>query len=944
MKRALLPLLVLVQSLAVSAFAEVKAPAWPQEQSDIPPDSRLHFGTLANGMRYVVMKHAEPPGRASIRLYVHAGSLQETEEQRGLAHFLEHMAFNGTRNFKGTEIIEFLQRLGSAFGSDINAHTSFDETVYKLDLPDVKPETIDQGMTIMRDWADGMLLDSEEIEKERGVIMKEKLGRDSIRFRMMEAEIDFLFPEHLLSKRMPIGTEEVIKTAPRDRFVEFYHHYYQPNRMVMVIVGDIDPEAMAATVRKTFESMKAQGPAGAEPNMGNVTAESLRAKVHPEAEASGTQVSLTTLESYVRKPDTEANRIAEFPLRLANAIINRRLSILAKKADAPFATGGAFAADFYQAAEMANVELRCQPEQWAGALATAEKEIRRAVLHGFTQAELKEAKAELLNAYERAVETAATDKAPDIANGIVASFGANEVFSSPQDDLRIATKALENITPEECQASFKKRWETDAVQIMLAGNLIETPTEDQVSQVFLTSRQEPVSPPEERAEEAFAYQDFGAPGQVVSRKEIEDLGITQIVFKNGVRVNLKPTDFEKDTIRISASFGGGKLTQPKDKPGIDLLAQSAFEAAGLEKHSADDLQRLFAGKNVGVSFSVDDDRFALSGRTTPEDLADQLRLLCAHFIAAGYREEALLRLRKMLPMIAKQVESTPNGVMSAKVARFIHGDDPRFGIPAQEALEKLTLSDMKSWLEPQLERAPMEVSLVGSIEPDQVIPLLQNTFGALPDRDAKRPNYDNARKIQFPKDVKEKVFPYESKLGKSLTLVYWPTTDRRGDIGMVRRFSILADILADRLRNQIREELGEAYSPRAYNQSSDAFPEYGYTFAMSPGAADKASLVAQRIVEIGANLAANGTNADELERSLKPLLTTLKEQRRNNGYWLGSVLGRCQEEPQRLDWARSMEKDFESVTVEEINALAKKYLTSDHAVKVIITTEDQSNS
>ena len=182
------------------ASAEVTQPTWPQQSSDIPPDSRVNFGQLENGFRHITMAHAEPPGRVSIRLYVHTGSLMETEEQRGVAHFLEHMAFNGTRHYKGTEIVEFLQRLGMAFGPDINAHTSFDETVYKLDLPNVEEATIEQGLTIMRDWADGMLLDVEEIDRERGVILKEKLGRDSIRFRLMEAEFDFLFPESLIPR------------------------------------------------------------------------------------------------------------------------------------------------------------------------------------------------------------------------------------------------------------------------------------------------------------------------------------------------------------------------------------------------------------------------------------------------------------------------------------------------------------------------------------------------------------------------------------------------------------------------------------------------------------------------------------------------------------------------------------------------------------------------
>ena len=934
----------LFYGLILAAGAEPAKTPWPQEASDIPADPRLHFGQLDNGLRHVTMKHAEPPGRVSIRLYVHAGSLMEGEEQRGLAHFLEHMAFNGTRHYKGTEIVEFLQRLGLAFGPDINAHTSFDETVYKLDLPDVKEETMDQGLTIMRDWADGMILDAEEIDRERGVILKEKLGRDSIGYRLMEAELEFLFPDALIPKRIPIGLEEVIEKAPRERFLEFYQTYYRPDRMILVVVGDIDRDAVEAKIRKSFSGMKPGKLPVEEPALGKLPNDGIRSRVEIEAEASSTSVSITTLKPFAAKPDTEANRASRFPLRLSNAMVNRRLSILAKKADAPFTSGGVYARDFFKFADMTNVALNCQPEQWIAALGTAEKEIRRAVKHGFTNAELKEVKAELLNAFERAAETAATDKSSGIADGIVSSLGEKEVYSSPQDDLRIASNAMESIDGAACQAAFRQRWESDAVHIMISGNLEDSPTPDQVTQAFLTSRQEAVEAPEEEEQQRFAYRRIGPPGQVRSRNVVEDLGITQLTFANGVRVNLKPTDFEKNTIRITAIFGGGKLSQPRDKPGIDLFARLVFEAAGLEEHSADDLQRLFAGKNVGIGFGIADGYFSLTGKTTPQDLLDQLQLMCAHMIAPGYRREAELRTRKMYPMIAKQIATTPSGVMQAKVDRYIHDDDPRFGIPPIELLKEITLPDVKEWIDHPLKKAPLEVSVVGEFEIGKVIELLRTTFGALPKRSGDRPAFDEERKVKFPTGDSEKIFPYQSKLGKSLTLVYWPTTDRPSDIGRARRLSVLANVLADRLRSKIREELGEAYSPRAYSTSNDTFPGYGVLFAMSPGSTEKAKVVVQRIVELGSALAEEGTSEDEFTRALKPILTSLKEQTRNNGYWLSSVLGRCQAQPERLDWARSMTTDIESITMEQINALAKEYLAKDRSLKVMIVTETPTAS
>ncbi|MFT4550929.1 MAG: zinc protease, partial [Verrucomicrobiales bacterium] len=242
MKTVLCSLLLLVSlGLSQAQDAAKKAPAWGFETSDLKPDPEITFGTLGNGLRYVILPNAEPPERTSLRLYVDAGSLMETEKQRGLAHFIEHMAFNGTKNFPGGKMVEYFQRLGMSFGGDTNAHTSFKETVYKLELPKPDEKLLREGLQLFRDYADGMLLTQNEIEKERGVILSEKLTRDSPDSRTMEAAFDFALPDSIISKRLPIGTKEVIKGAGRDTFVDFYKKWYTCDRMVFVAVGAVEP-------------------------------------------------------------------------------------------------------------------------------------------------------------------------------------------------------------------------------------------------------------------------------------------------------------------------------------------------------------------------------------------------------------------------------------------------------------------------------------------------------------------------------------------------------------------------------------------------------------------------------------------------------------------------------------------------------------------------------
>ena len=394
---------------AVSQDAKKPEPVpLAHENSDIKPDAAVTWGLLENGMRYAILPNPEPPNRVSIRLYVDAGSLMEAENQQGLAHFLEHMAFNGTTNFPAGEMVEYFQRLGMGFGNHTNAHTSFHETVYKLEMPNTEEKTLDEGFTLLRDYADGMKFLPDEIENERGIILSEIRNRDSVSWRTFVDQMKFAFPEHLLSKRMPIGTEEVIKNAPRERFVEFYENWYTPNRMVLVVVGDIEVETM---INKHFKDLpwRAKRPA---PKFGNLAKREFAANYHYEVEAGETSVSIETLKTRVDPPDNKARRAEDLRLMLASQMLNRRLERIAKKEDAPISSANTHAGDFFDLnfALYGSIDADCKPENWEKALALIEQELRRAIQHGFTDAELAEVKANILNAYEESAKQMNTRK------------------------------------------------------------------------------------------------------------------------------------------------------------------------------------------------------------------------------------------------------------------------------------------------------------------------------------------------------------------------------------------------------------------------------------------------------------------------------------------------------------------------------------------------------
>ncbi len=899
---------------------------WPHQKSDISPDPLTRYGQLPNGFRYMIHPNASPPKRLSLRLHIAAGSLMEAEDQRGLAHFLEHMVFNGSKNFTPDELVPRMQRLGIGFGAHVNAYTSFDETVYMLDLPDENPDTLNLAMTVMRDFGDGALLKEEEIEKERGVILSEKNSRDSVQYRLMQMQFQQLLPESLIPRRFPIGEESVIRSAQRERFVDFYQRYYTPSRMTMVIIGDCDPVAMEQRVNASFASMSQPLAAGANPNMGVVQPlKEIQAAVFADAEVTSTELSMIALRPYQLKPDTRSERIALLPLSLANSILSRRFDRLAKLENAKILSGSASRDVIFNHIEMAHVEVTVKDTDWQNALPVLEQEQRRVRLHGFTNAELEEAKALMINQYEQAVHSAATRKSDELATAVARSISDESVFSTPQTDLEIVRSALAEITPATCHQAFNAFWKDDVFHLVLTTQKSTESDRDALLQLLNQSRQTTVAAPVNQAQQAFAYEQFGQKGEVIARKSIDDLGITQLSFANGVRVNWKKTDFDQHSISIVARMPGGLLSQPLDKPGLTQVASALINRGGLGKHSEEDLQQMFAGKNVGYQLQINEDAFLLQGETTPDDLLLQCQLMCAAVTDPGYRDEALREFRAELPMLEQKLKHTAAG-SQAQMNQWLHQNDPRYAAPDVNLLAKWDAHDVKSWLQPVLQNAPLEVSIVGDFVEEPLLKALSVTFGALPQR-AQSDTFEPQRQgIQSPAAPEVKEYTYSSKVPQAMCMVHWKTDGLRQRQLEKRRMNLVAEILTDRLRAELREKLGASYSPDAGIYPSDAIDGFGFIIGMSAGKPEDATRLTDIIARIGEQLGAEGATADELQRARNPLLASIEKTLRDNSYWLLTVLHSSQSDPQLLELARTRSQDYKSISLEEVNAIAKKYL------------------
>ncbi|HEY4301064.1 MAG TPA: insulinase family protein [Candidatus Didemnitutus sp.] len=920
-------LLLVPVALAASDFAF--------QDSDLKVDPTVRWGRLDNGIHYALMPNHEPKGRASLRFAVAAGSLNETEDQRGLAHFLEHMAFNGSTHFAPGTLIEYFQRLGMSFGGDTNAFTSFDRTVYQLELPDTQPATFSKALTLFADYAGGLLLEQTSIDKERGIILSEKRDRDSIGFRQFVGEFEYLLPETRFPQRIPIGLTPVIESAQRDRFVDFYNAWYRPDLITVVVVGDFDPAVVEPMLKKMLAPVTARAAERPAPNRGRVDDHpGLDARLQTETEAPDVRVAIETASPYTYEKDNAENRLKYLPRSLALSMLNRRLDILQKKEGAPFLGGAVGATEQFDFFRNASVELSCKPDQWQAALGVGEQELRRALQFGFRPAELAEAVAQQRNALEQAVRTASTRRSEHLADEIVDTIVDKNVFTEPATELALFTPVLDRVTVDDCVKALRETWDARIGRhIFVTGNLKLDDAPHRIAETYIASQAVAVQPPAALGDSKFAYTNFGPAGQIASSQTVADVGATLLVFQNGVRANLKRTDYEAGRIHVSVRIGAGRLEVPLDKPGLGFLTHLLVTPGGLGKLSADDLTRVLAGHTVGGGFGMANDAFTWSAVTNQSDLLLQLQLLCAYLTDPGFRPEGMRQIEKNIPPFYAQLAHTVEGPLQVQGPRLLAGGDNRFGLPLQPELEARTQAEAEALIRPVFAHGPIEIALVGDVDPAAATTALAGTFGALPEREPK-PAYQAERQVSFPAAPLTRSFTVPTEIPKAVVQLWWPATDAH-DVHVARRFNLLASVFEDRLRIRLREQLGGAYSPEVASSLSDTFTGYGFVIAEASVAPDRARAMADAIRQVAADLQKKGVTDEELVRAKEPLLTSIRESQRTNQYWIGSVLADAQEHPDRLEWSRTRLTDTAGVTAAELSRLAADYLDPARASEFI---------
>ncbi len=562
------------------------------------------------------------------------------------------------------------------------------------------------------------------INKERGIILSEKRSRDSVSYRTQVAQLEFLEAGTRVPQRLPIGLQSVIENSSREPFLQFYNQWYRPDLMAVVVVGDIDPEAIEKQIVSAFSGLTPRAPEPPPVDLGSVAQfKGNRFLFHPEPEAPDTQIVIASTVPDPHHPDTAAYRLSILPRSLAIEMLNRRLSILAKKENAPFIRASTNVEESFNLYRESEIEISCRGENWSAALGVADQELRRAQAFGFRADELKEAVADFRNDLEQGVKTAPTRRSEDLAEEIAEDLLERNVFTSPADDLALFRPALDRITPADCVLALRSAWTPASRYVFVSGNAkIPGDATAAIAAAYDRSQAIALSQPPSLTPSAWAYVNFGPPGKVAEKKHIDDLDITEVTFENGVRLDLKKTDFEANTIHVAARLGTGQLTEPAaTEPGLSAFTGLTFTAGGLGKHSADDLTRILAGRTVESKFASTLDAFVLSGSTNREDLRLEFELLTASIADPGYRPEAQREARKRIDSEYNEFAHTSRGPLALEVGRLLASGDPRFGLPPKAAMMARSLDEEKAWLAPTLASGALEVSIAGDFDLDAAI-------------------------------------------------------------------------------------------------------------------------------------------------------------------------------------------------------------------------------
>jgi len=950
-RRLLLALGISVLSLVAAPFAQT-APSTPPRpsapQAAIPPelaldrtlpiDPAVKTGRLPNGLRYFIRENKRPANRVSMRLAVNAGAIQEDPDQRGLAHFIEHMAFNGTEHFKPGELVSFLESIGARFGPHVNASTSFDETIYMLEIPTDRPGYVDRGMTVLQDFAGGVSFLPAEIEKERGVVLEEWRGRLGAGSRLTDKQLPVIFQGSRYAERLPIGLPEILKNAPRERLVAFYQKWYRPDQMAVVVVGDLPVAEAEKMLVAHFSGLPTAKGAPATVDTSVPAHQETLVNMSTDPEAQGWSVSVE-FKHKADEDETVRGYRKTLAENLLSQMFNLRLRDIARRPNAPFLGAQAGTTSIGRSLDLFELEAMVPEGKITEGLGALMTEAKRAQQYGFSNDELSRAKAALLAGYERAYKERETSESASYANEYVRHFLQKEPIPGMEVEYKIAAAYLPTITGDEISALAKELiTEDNRVVLGTAPEKKETPPPS--TETMRAAINRAGTAPVERWAEATAGRELvekpPAPGKVASRRTVPEIGATVLKLSNGVEVWLKPTDFKNDQILFSAYAPGGVSLASQASFYSASLATAMVGVGGMGGLNPVDLSKMLAGKIAQASPSIAEYQQGINGSSTPKDLETALQLNYLAETGPNMTPEVLELLKRRLTPSLENRDQNPRAVFGEKVDQV--NSSNHYSAKAMTVADVLNLSleAMRSFYTSRFgNAADFTYFFVGAFTEVEITPLLEKWVASLPSTGKKTAEAKDMG-VHFPSSiVKEEVKKGKEPASQTVLSFF---ADPGFDEFEMHRARAAASVLNIRLREILREELGGTYGVNVGFTNSAPLKGYGVMqiqFGSSPENVDKLVNAAMKEIE---RLKTEGPSADDVGKIKELERRDLETNAKQNAYWLGSM-----QTVHMYGWdpagiARRSERT-ERLTQENIKAMFQKYFPMDRYTLVTLKPE-----
>lgn len=933
------PPIVTVPVKSAASGASAHDIPWLFRGSDIPPDRDWTFGELPNGLRYALRRNGVPPGQVAIRVRVDAGSLMEKDSERGFAHLIEHLTFRGSVYVPDGEAKRIWQRLGTTFGSDTNAQTTPTSTTFKLDLPSATREGLDESLKILSGMIALPNLTAAALNAERPVVLAEQREQPGAQVRLSDAVRQTFFAGQPLADRSPIGTIKALEAAKAEAVLAFHQRWYRPERVVVIISGDVDPAIFEQLVTKYFSSWQGNGPPPPEPDFGKPDPTRPTAVAISEPSLPPI-VTWAVLRPWIFRDDTIIFNQKRMVDQMALRLINRRLETRARSGGS-FIQASVSLDDVSRSANGTFVSILPIGDDWEAALRDVRAVIADAQRAPPAQAEIDRELAEYDAAMKAQVDTARAEQGAQQADNMGEAIDIRETIASAQVSYDILLGAREKgfFTPAALLESTRRVFVGDATHALVnmrtadatAATRLEAALKADVS--GLASARDAVS------KVTFAQlPKLGKPGKIVKRSQVTELagptGIERIEFANGVRLMIYPNNGEANRVYVRVRFGGGLNALPADHATAAWAAPLALVASGIGKLGQDDLDQLTVGRRIGMNFDVDDDAFSFSAITSPEDMADQLRLIAAKLAFPGWDPKPIARARAVTLAAYDSNAASPGGILSRDLEGLLHAGDPRWVTATPDQVRATTPASFRALWAPLLAAGPIEVQVFGDFKAEDAVTAVANSLGAIPPR---RATVQAVPPVTFPKATgKPVMLTHEGPANQAVAVVAWPTGGGIDRIADSRRLDLIAQIFSDRLFDRLRSEAGASYSPSVQSDWPVGLASGGRLIAIGQVPPDKVDFFFSLARDIAADLVAKPIERDELKRTLLPYVQYIARASTGNTFWLNQLAGGSYDQ-RRIAAVNALAVDIGAVTPELLQQTAQKYLRPDTAWLLAVT-------